>query len=221
MRIINGLKYTIVDQFKVLAITIASVFGVFLGMMALFASSSSGFRPEVYPMFIWLSFILMVFMGVSYAPIYFRTLIQGGFTRKEIFIIQIITDIVILLSGGILVFFSVLPIIPAEIFRALQIYFKDDFINIVATFILGIMATRTLFNCFGLIINKFDNRFAGGAFVITIYFLFGLFSRATSGFEVHKFLEQYGLIVSVLYLACLLVIEFFIIKTHNSKPITK
>lgn len=221
MRIINGLKYTVVDQFKILAITIASVFAIFLGIVALFASNSNGFRSESYPVFIMLSFVLMIFMGVGYAPVYFRTLVQGGFTRKEIFIIQIITDIVILFSGGIMVFFSILPIIPVEVFRAVQIYFVDNFINIIGTAITGVMATRTLFNCFGLIINKFNNRFAGTVVGVTVYFLFGMFSRATSGLEIHKFIEHHGLIFSVLYLACLLVIEFFIIKTHNSKPISK
>lgn len=221
MRIINGLKYTVVDQFKVLAITIASVFAIFLGIVALFSPSSNGLRSESYPVFIVLSFVLMIFMGASYAPIYFRTLVQSGFTRKEIFIIQIITDIVILLSGSTMVLFSILPTIPAEAFRVFQNYFSGLFVNIIGSFILGIMATRTLFNCIGLIINKFNNRFAGVAVGVTIYFLFGIFNSVTGFSGMHLFIEHYGLLFSILYLTCLLIIEFFIIKTHNSKPISK
>lgn len=219
MRILNGLKYTVVDQFKVLAMTLASVFVVFLGIIALFSSGSSVIRLEAYPMFIWLSFVLMVFMGISYTPIYFRTLVQSGVTRKEIFTIQIITDVVILLSGGVIVLLSIIPFFPKDVFKLLSIFNPQW--DSVLTFTLSIIATRTLFNCFGLILNKFNSRFAGFAVVVTIYFLLGLFSRVTSNFEINRFLEQYGLIFSVLCLATLLVIEFFIIKTHNSKPITK
>lgn len=218
MRIINGLKYTVVDQFKVLAITIASVFVVFLGIVAIYASPYATFRAESYSFFIAVSFVLMVFMGISYTPIYFRTLIQGGFTRKEIFIIQIITDVIILFSGGVLVALSILPTVPAEAWRLLPIYFNSNVFIILA---LGTLASRTLFNCVGLIINKFNNRFASGAVGITIYFLFGALSRAGAGMELDNFFKNYGILFSILYLATLLAIEFFIMQTHNSKPITK
>lgn len=218
MRIINGLKYTLVDQFKVLATTLISVFVIFLGIIALFASSYATFRPEAYSLFTTLSFVLMIFMGISYTPIYFRTLIQGGFTRKEIFIIQVITDIIILFSGGVLVTLSILPTVPTEALKLFPIYFKGE---LLLTSILSILASRTLFNCVGLIINKFNSRFASGAVGVTIYFLFGLLSRAGATLELDSFFRDYGVIVSILYLASLLAIEFFIMKTHNSKPITK
>lgn len=223
MRIINGLKYTLVDQFKVLLFATLSAIVILIGFTVLFISNDFVLRFEWAPIFVYAGVIILIFMGASYAPIYFRTLIQGGFTRLEIFIILVITDIVLLISGLSILFIS-LAISLSNHYPAMIRALSENNINVLSystMFILGTFASRTLFNCVGLIINKFNNRFAATFVGVIAYFLLGAISRNLNSYNVFRFLNNYGVITSVVCLAVLFSIQFMIIKTHNSKPITK
>ncbi|MBS4762185.1 hypothetical protein KG089_05550 [Carnobacteriaceae bacterium zg-ZUI252] len=222
MRILNGLKYTLVDQFKVLLISIASVFGVVM-LFGLLATRGRDFSisSNFIPVFFWVGFLILIFMGFSFTPIYFRTLIQGGFTRLEIFITQVITDTLIVISGFIIAVLSLYLSAPQEISR---VYHATTYVFnplvLLSMILLGFLGSRTLLNCLGLIANKFTNKFAGFIIVFVGYYGAGVL---LSSFDVQleKIFYNYGIYISLIYLAVLLCAQYFIMKTHNSKPITK
>ncbi|QTU82938.1 hypothetical protein J7S27_06625 [Carnobacteriaceae bacterium zg-C25] len=223
MRILNGLKYTLVDQFKVLLISIASVFGVVM-LFSLLATKGRGISiaPEFLTIFVWIGFLILIFMGFSYTPIYFRTLIQGGFTRLEIFLTQIITDIIIVISGCVLCLFSLFFTAPTEVAYAYKTatYVFNPFIMLLLI-LLGFFGSRTLFNCLGLIANKFSNKFAGIIIVFVSYYGAGVLLSSFDISPTADFIVDYGIYFSLIYVAALLCAQYFIMKTHNSKPITK
>lgn len=227
MRILNGLKYTILDQFKVLGITFVSVFTIFFLMIVLSGGSvyfgSGRSMAPLVPIFLIWSVIIILFMGVSYTSIYFRTLIQTGFTRLEIFLVTLLTDVAVVISGVVLIASSLLIMLPNEIFSEIEFSVViDKPVGLVALYlIVALLSTRTLFNVIGLVVNKFNNRFAGVMIGFGVYFLSGIVGRLFFDIGISDFIVENITITIVLYLALMLGVEYLIMQSHNSKPITR